>query len=115
MCGTGQPDWGTCSNGQTTTFTPNRLQFGQPNNHHAGEDCMARSLVGFSDDVCTRALPCLCEWGSATTAAYLSEHGPALTKRADEAATLLYGNWWRTGPHYARCMPTPCTLHEAHC
>ena len=92
----GQPSWGTCTNGQTTSFTPSRLEIGQPNNYHAGEDCMARSLVGYSDDVCTRKLPCLCELGGSTTAAYKTKHSPALTQRADEAAALLYGNWWRT-------------------
>ena len=61
----GQSGWGTCSNGQATNFTPLALGFLQPNNYNAGEDCISKSATaGYYDDVCTRELPCLCEWGS---------------------------------------------------
>ena len=92
----GQPNWGQCTNGQTTNYTPTHFSFAQPNNFNAGEDCMARSLAGFSDDSCNRHYPCLCEWASETSAAYTSEHGPALSQRANDATSLLYGNLWGT-------------------
>ena len=94
----GQPHWGQCTNGQATNYTPSRLAFMQPNNNNAGEDCMSRSPVGFGDDVCTRKLPCLCEWGSQTSSLYLSVHGPALTQRAHSSTAYIYGNLrWTVG------------------
>ena len=92
----GQTGWGKCSNGQLTNHTPMILAFSQPNNYNGAEDCMATTLAGPADAVCSARLPCLCEHGSATSAIYLSDHGPALTARALEATDLVYSNLWRT-------------------
>ena len=81
----GQLNWGRCSNGAFTTATNGFLAAFQPNNFNGGEDCMARSMVGYSDNVCTEVLPCLCEWPSATAAEYLDVAGPALVAKSDEA------------------------------
>ena len=92
----GQPNWGKCSNGQTTSFTPNVLGFMQPNNFNGGEDCMARSIAGTVDDTCNNRRQCLCEYGSNTSATYASVHGPALMERAEQSSSKLYGNLWTT-------------------
>ncbi len=90
----GQPGWGLCSNGQTTNYTSNPMVMGfsQPNNFNAGEDCMAKSPVGYFDSNCAERLPCLCEHGSQESPAFLLLHGPALMGRARAADSLLYDN-----------------------
>ena len=92
-----QQHWGRCSNGQSAaSYTPTILGFSQPNNFNGAEDCMATTLAGPGDAVCSEPLPCLCEYGNTTTSLYLSLHGPALTQRATEATELVYSNLIRT-------------------
>lgn len=91
-----QVGWGTCSNGQTTTFSPNIMGFAQPNNYNGAEDCMATTLAGLSDHICSVRLPCLCEHGSSSSPVYVNVHGPALKQKAIEATVLVDSNLVRT-------------------
>ena len=93
---TGQPHWGTCSNGQNTSFSgaaAGPLQF---DNFNGAEDCMSRSMLGYYDESCATARPCLCEWGVATSPTYRDEVGPALASRAEDARESLFNTWWAT-------------------
>ena len=91
----GQPNWGKCSNGQTTNLTNSLLSWFQPNNFNGGEDCMARSMLGYADNTCNELRPCLCEWqangASRTSAEYLRVHGPALSKKASDGLEAMTG------------------------
>ena len=91
-----QAGWGKCSNGQTTSFSPYILSFAQPNNYNGAEDCMATTLAGLADHVCSVQLPCLCEHGSSSSPAYVNVHGPALKQKAIEATALVDSNLVRT-------------------
>ena len=92
----GQKGWGRCSNGQSTNYTPGKMGTFQPNNFNYAEDCIGYTRIGYADNVCNQVLPCLCEWPSQTSAEYVSEYGPALTARAEEAHAALIDTMLRS-------------------